>query len=190
MERAQVSASATSLTSQYLGQPMRSRLSSSSTILKTRKRCYVYTRKGTRSSEQLPLSSRSVPTYPQRAAFIHFRHQKVHRFHSPSFLQALWKAPPSFKGKPMKLVSKGLAKGGIRVYTACLPLNRWWTLRRGSRRRRSWVEFILAYMYDVETLGGGPIFYGDLVLICSAAMTSFLGEACYEAGTLRGSHKG
>ncbi|KAI3479377.1 hypothetical protein L1887_58582 [Cichorium endivia] len=54
--------------------------------------------------------------------FIHFRHQKVHvRFHSPSFLQALWKAPPSFKGKPMKLVSKGLAKGGIRVYTACLP---------------------------------------------------------------------
>ena len=58
MERAQVSASATSLTSQYLGQPMRSRLSSSSTILKTRKRCYVYTRKGTRSSEQLPLSSR------------------------------------------------------------------------------------------------------------------------------------
>ncbi|GAC72029.1 amine oxidase [Moesziomyces antarcticus T-34] len=115
--------------------------------------------------------------------FIHFRHQKVHvRFHSPSFLQALWKAPPSFKGKPMKLVSKGLAKGGIRVYTACLPSESMVDLEKRLKAKTfPGVEFILAYMYDVETLGGGPIFYGDLVLICSAAMTSFLGEACYEA---------
>lgn len=75
-----------------------------------------------------------------------------------------------------------MAKGGIRVYTACLPSESMVDLEKRLKAKTfPGVEFILAYMYDVETLGGGPIFYGDLVLICSAAMTSFLGEACYEA---------
>lgn len=81
----------------------------------------------------------------------------------------------------MKMVSKGLAKGGIRVYRVYLPSESKVDLEKRLKAKTfPGVEFILADIYEVETLGGGPTFRGDLLLFCSAAMTSFLGEACYE----------
>lgn len=114
--------------------------------------------------------------------FVHIRGEEIHvRFQSSVFLKALWKTPPSYKGQPMKLVSKGLGKGGTRVYKAYLPSETKADLeKRLEGKTFPGVEFILADIYEVENLGGGPIFRGDFVLVCSAAVSAILGEKCFE----------
>ncbi len=81
----------------------------------------------------------------------------------------------------MNVVSKGFAKGDIKVYKVRLPSETKANFENMLKEKTfPDVELVLARMYDVEGLGGGPVFFGDLRVVCSTTMSKFLGEQCLE----------
>ncbi|GAC72030.1 hypothetical protein PANT_6d00034 [Moesziomyces antarcticus T-34] len=98
----------------------------------------------------------------------------------PAFLEALWRANICFKGKRLEIISKGLKGGDFRVFKVSgLQAGK---LRDCKKTLKScdWI-FVVACVYEVDSLGGGPIFSGDLIVFTTGNMYELWGRQCFHA---------
>ncbi len=81
-----------------------------------------------------------------------------------------------FKGKRMYIVSKGLKGCGVRVLQVQGLESKRLEDARKSMESYDW-SLAVAHVYEVVSLGGGPIFSGDLFIFATRDITLIVGKA-------------
>lgn len=116
------------------------------------------------------------PSLPQLQPIVHFVGQEVHISSlDDTFLEAFWKHPPVFRGKAMNFVSRGLPFENIEVYVVegasasrrddlVRSIAEDDAIHRKVYTDGSGTKLVLASLYQLQGMLGGPIFGGDLLV--------------------------
>lgn len=110
-----------------------------------------------------------------RQPLVHFSGRNVHISGLDQvLLEAFWKTPPTFKGKPMKFVSKGAPFDDLFVFDVhgVAAMNRD-ELLRAVQKQHSSLKIVLASVYQANEIPGRPSFCGDLVVFASANIVGY-----------------
>lgn len=124
--------------------------------------------------------------YACETPLIHFKGCDAHiTIRDSALLEAIWKKQPVFRGKSMKLVSKGFPEKDVTVFFArgVRAMKKPDLMKSIPDRTKEQAALILANMYQVDEVGGEkfykaePIFSGHMV---------FFGRATFYEGTFLG----
>lgn len=129
--------------------------------------------------EIVAVFEQTCPKTGNQQPHVYFRGTDVRvRLGNPVFLEALWRAHVFFKGKRMDIVSKGLNGYCVRVFEV-----RGLEAKRLDDARKSMQSYkwclAVARVYEAPSLGGGPIFSGDLLVFTTYHMKKLWGRHCF-----------
>lgn len=103
-----------------------------------------------------------LPCHP----LVHFEAEKVCISGlSEDLMEAFWKSPPHLRGRPMKIVSRAFPFGNIAVsFCHGVPSQTLTQLREDLKPHiNDSVRLVLASVYQISGMIGGPVFSGELV---------------------------
>ena len=129
------------------------------------------------------LSSPYTESFPP--PLVHFYRQKVTlHSHDQRLLQELWLQPPVFRGKPMKIISRGFPHANISMYySETVPAMTQEDLVKAiNANADEHLKAVVARNYEIQDVTDGPIFSGFMVLFATENWFTgrdFLGQPCW-----------